>query len=241
MDQQIDQHRIGRDRGQRDPQSRLRPVDRAHEAADRQEPQRRRNAPHQAEQILLRQMRGRRRLAQRQQDLLAVERQQHHRQRNQQRRPQPDAQRAPHHPRIAGAERLRRQRRHRGHQPHAEGEGDEEHRMRQRRGGHRLVAEPSDQGQIGRHHRDLPELRQRDRHRELERLGQLEGEVAAARGRAGRRLLDFIKGCHGTRLARPPGRNGGGTVAVACLRLARRSGTRVILAPSALRRSSMRS
>ena len=67
----------------------------------------------------------------------------------------------------------------------------------QRRRGHGPVAEPPDQRQIGRHHRDLPELRQRDRHRELERLGQLEGEVAAARGRAGRRLLDFIKGCHG--------------------------------------------
>ena len=76
VDQQIDQHGIGRDRGQRDPQHRLRPVDRAHEAADREEPQRRRDAPRQTEQIFLRQMRGRRRLAQRQQDLLAVQRQQ---------------------------------------------------------------------------------------------------------------------------------------------------------------------
>ena len=69
--------------------------------------------------------------------------------------------------------------------------------MRQRRGGNRLVAEPPDQGQIGRHHRDLPELRQRDRDGELQRFRQLDGEVTWRPRRGERGLLDFIKGGHG--------------------------------------------
>jgi hypothetical protein len=240
MDKQIDQHGIGRDRGQRDPQSRLRPVDRAHEAADRQEPQRRRNAPEQPRQILLRQMCGRRNLAQHQQDLLAAQRQQHHRQRNQQGCPKADAKRAPHQPRVACAERLRRKRGDGRHQSHAEGEADEIHRVRQRRRGDRGVAEPPDQGKIGGHHRDLPELRQHDRHRELQRLDQFNGEMITGRGHGDRCSLDFIEKRHGAILALPPGQKRGG------LRGQEnqppvRSGTRVILAPSALSRSSMRS
>ena len=45
VDQEIDQHGIGGDRDQRDPQPRLRPVDRAHEAADGEKPQRRQQCP----------------------------------------------------------------------------------------------------------------------------------------------------------------------------------------------------
>ena len=181
MDQEVDQHGIGRDRGQRDPQSRLRPVDRAHEATDRQEPECRRDAPRQAEQILLRETRGRWRLAEHHKDLFAVQRKRHHRQGNQQARPKPDAKRAPNQARVAGAKCLRGQRCHGGHQSHSEGEADEEHRMRQRCRGDGLISEASDQRKIGRHHRDLPELRQRHRHRQLERLRQLVREAIAGR------------------------------------------------------------
>ena len=55
--------------------------------------------------------------------------------------------------------------------------------MRERCRGNGLVPEASDQRKIGRHHRDLPELRQRHRHRKLQRLGELVGEMAAARSR----------------------------------------------------------
>ena len=167
VDQEIDQQRIGRDRAQGDPQRGLRPVDRAHEAADRHEPKRRRHAPDQAEQILLRQMRGGGHLAQRQQDLLPVEREHHDRQRNKQRGPQPGSQRTPHLMWIAGAEGLCGQRRHGRHQSHADGEADEVYGARQCRRGDRFVAEPPDEGEVGRHHRDLPKLRQRHRHRQL--------------------------------------------------------------------------
>ena len=54
MDQEVDRYAVGRNGGQRDPQSGLGPIDRAHEAADRQETQRRRNPPCQAQQVLLR-------------------------------------------------------------------------------------------------------------------------------------------------------------------------------------------
>jgi hypothetical protein len=45
--------------------------------------------------------------------------------------------------------------------------------MRERYRCNRLVAEPADQCQVGRHHGDLAELGQRDRQRELRRLGDL--------------------------------------------------------------------
>jgi hypothetical protein len=80
----------------------------------------------------------------------------------------------------------------------SEGKAHEEDGMRQRRRGHGRVSKAADQRQIGRHHRDLPKLRQRDRHRQLECFGQLNGEVMAGRcrdtGRRDRSLLDFIKG-----------------------------------------------
>ena len=114
--------------------------------------------------------------------------------------------------------------------------------MRQRRCRDRLVAEASDQRQIGRHHRDLPELRQRDRDRELERFGQFDGEVMSGGGRGDGTSLDFIKGCHETRLAPVHAK----MVAARQRPIfdqasPARSGTRVILAPSALSRSSIRS
>ena len=65
------------------------------------------------------------------------------------------------------------------------------------------LAEASDEGDIGRHHRDLPELRQRHRHRELERFGQLKREMAAGRGSLlrKRRGFDSIQGGHFVRSA----------------------------------------
>ena len=51
--------------------------------------------------------------------------------------------------------------------------------MRERRRSNRLVPEASDERKIGRHHRDLPELRQRHRHRELQRLAEFIGEMTA--------------------------------------------------------------
>ena len=104
-------------------------------------------------------MRGRGGLAQHQQDVLAVEREGHDRQRDHKRCPKSDAKRAPHAARIASAEGLRGQRRDRGDQSHSEGETDEQHRVRQRGGGDRLIPEASDQGKIGRHHRNLAKLR----------------------------------------------------------------------------------
>jgi hypothetical protein len=136
-------------------------------------------------------MRGGGSLAKHHKNLFAVQRKHHHRQRNQECGPKADAKRAPHQARVARAKGLRGKRRHGGHQPHPEGEADEEDRVRQRRRGDRLVPEASDQGKIGRHHRDLPKLRQRDRHRQCERLGQFNGEMIAARG--DRAALDFIK------------------------------------------------
>ena len=41
-------------------------------------------------------------------------------------------------------------------------------------GGDDMVAEPSDEREIGGHHRDLAELRQRDRQRELDRFDKLD-------------------------------------------------------------------
>jgi hypothetical protein len=145
-------------------------------------------------------------LAEHHQDLFAVERKRHHRQGNQQARPKPDAKRAPNQARIAGAECLRGQWCHSRHQAHSEGEADEEHRMRERRRSNRLVPEASDERKIGRHHRDLPELRQRHRHRQLERLAQLERKVTAGRRRCDRSARDLVKGCHGGRLARGAGK-----------------------------------
>jgi len=107
----------------------------------------------------------------------AVERERHDRQRDQQGRPKPGSQRTPHLTRIAGAEGLRGERRHRRYQSHSDGEADEVDGARQRRRRDGFVAEAPDEGQIGRHHRDLAKLRQRHRHRQPERLGQFMGEM----------------------------------------------------------------
>ncbi len=162
--QQIDQQRVGRDRGQRDPEHRLRAVDRAHEAADRHEPEGRQDGPDQTGEIFLRMMRRRGGLSERKQDLFGPEAKRHQRQRDQQRCPQADAQRSADQMRVARAEGLRGQRCDGRHQAHAGGEADEKHGVRQRCGGHRLGAETPDHGNVGRHHRDLAELGQRDRH-----------------------------------------------------------------------------
>jgi len=160
------------------------------------------DAPDQAEQILLRQTRGRGRLAQRQQDGFAVQRERHDRQRDQQRCPKPGSQRAPHLARIAGAEGLGCERRHRRYQSHSDGEADKVDGARQRRRGDGFVAESPDEGQIGCHHRDLAQLRQRHRHRQSERLGQFMAETV---GRA--HCLDFVEGGHEGVLAPLPAKS----------------------------------
>jgi hypothetical protein len=69
--------------------------------------------------------------------------------------------------RLARTKSLRRQGGYGRYQAHAEGEADEKHGVRQRCRCHRLTAKAPDHGNVGRHHRNLPELGQRDRHREL--------------------------------------------------------------------------
>jgi hypothetical protein len=155
-------------------------------------------------QILLCEMGRRRRLAEPQQDLFAAEQKRHHRQRHQQRGPHADAKRPSDQMRIARAKGLRRQRRHRRYQPHAEGEADKEDGMRQRRRGHRLAAEAADHRDVGRHHRDLAELRQRERNRQLQRLGEFDGEMTAGYrrgvGRRGGCAFNLVERGHGGRL-----------------------------------------
>ena len=96
----------------------------------------------------------------------------------------PDPERAPHHARIARAERLGGQWRHGRDQSHSKSKTDEEHGVCQRRRCDCLAAETPDEGEIGRHHRDLPELCQRKGRGEAERLGKLEREMIAGRARA---------------------------------------------------------
>jgi len=73
--------------------------------------------------------------------------------------------------------------------------------MRQRRRGDRLIPEAADQRKIGGHHRDLPELRQRHRHRQPQRLGQLQREVIAGHRRPGRSAPNLFKDVMGATLA----------------------------------------
>jgi hypothetical protein len=95
--------------------------------------------------------------------------------------PQSDAERTADGARIARAIGLRNQRRDRRHCPHAEHEHTEEDRVRERSRRQRLVAKAADQRQIRGHHRDLAKLRQRNRHREPDRLGQLGANKAFGR------------------------------------------------------------
>jgi len=78
---------------------------------------------------------------------------------------------------------LRGKRGHGRDNPHPEHEHGEQHRMCERRGGHGFVTKPADQRKIARHHGDLAKLRQRDRQRELDRLGQLGAPKRCARRR----------------------------------------------------------
>jgi hypothetical protein len=67
--------------------------------------------------------------------------------------------------------------------------------------------EAADHGDVGRHHRDLAELRQRDRHRELQRFGEFDREMTAGNDRRGlwrdRRAFNFFERGHCNRLAPP--------------------------------------
>ncbi|MGY4305071.1 hypothetical protein ACVIJ6_002314 [Bradyrhizobium sp. USDA 4369] len=139
-------------------------------------------------------MRHSRGLSQREQDGLAIQRDQHDRQRDEQAGPHSDPQRAPHQAGIGRAIGLRGERRHRRHQPHAEGRTDEIHRARQgcRRDG--IAAEPADEGEIGRHHRDLRQLRQRHRRGEADRVPEFERERRCGRRR--RRMAGSNCGGH---------------------------------------------
>ncbi len=200
VEQEVHQQRVGGHRCERDPEHRLRPVDRAHEAADGDEPQRRRNAPDEPEQILLAEARRLRRLPEREQDLLAVQRQEHDRDRYQEGHPQAGTHGAAHLARIARAKSLRGKGCYGRDQAKPEGEADEEHGVAERRGCHRVIAEPSDEGEIGRHHRDLAELRHRHRRCEPDGLRQLSGEMILRRCQlAG--ALDLVEGSHGTKLS----------------------------------------
>jgi hypothetical protein len=134
------------------------------------EPQRRHDAPGQSEQIVLRKPRRCRSLAKGQQDRFALEREHHDRQRDQKPGPQSRLRCPPHPLRVARAERLGHQRRHRRHQAHAEGEADEIDRPGQRCCGDRIAAEAADEAEIGGHHRDLRQLRQRHRRGEPDSL-----------------------------------------------------------------------
>ena len=200
VDQRIGEQRIRRNRRERDPQSGLGPVHRAHEIAQRHEEPARHDAPRHAEEIALRKFGVLPRLPEREQQLAAPELHDRQRHAENDRRPQADAQRAAHHARLARAiEILRGERRHRRDQPHAEHEHHEQHGMRERGRRDRPVAEPADQREIARHHGDLAELRQRDRQRELDRLGHLVAPNRPARRRGGLHRSRHRHGAHHSR------------------------------------------
>ncbi len=56
---------------------------------------------------------------------------------------------------------------------HADGKCDEQHRVREAGAGNDMLSEAAEEHEIGRHHRDLAELRQRNRHRERDGLRHL--------------------------------------------------------------------
>ena len=174
VDQRIGQQQVGRDGGNRDPQRRLRPVHRAHEIAQGEERPGRHEAPAQPIEIAAGERRGLRRLAEQDEDVPAPQLQGRQRNADHDRRPQSDAQRAAHDARLACAIGLRGERRHRGDEAHADAEGGKQHRVRQRRRRHHLVAKPAQQHQVGRHHGDLAELRQRHRPGQAQRVDDLD-------------------------------------------------------------------
>jgi hypothetical protein len=77
--------------------------------------------------------------------------------------------------------------------------------MRQRGSRHRIVAEATDQREVDRHHRDLPELRERERAGEPDRFGQL----AAPNARPRRRVDDGALASHRLTIAVESGRGSG--------------------------------
>src|SRR4029453_7955935 len=96
--------------------------------------------------------------------------------------PESDAQRAPNLPRLTCPDRLRGERRDGRHKAKSEHEGRVENSMRQ--GGRRdgAIAQPTDQGDIDGQHRDLAELRERERAREPDRLAQSVSPYPTERG-----------------------------------------------------------
>ena len=184
IDQPVRQHGVERNGGDGDPQRRLGPVHRAHEVAQRHEHPGRHHAPAQPQQIARRKLGRARLLSERDQNVLAPELQRGQRHTGQDGGPQPDTQRPPHEARIARAEGLRGERRHRGHRAHAERERDEQHRVRERGRGHHVIAEPAEQRQVRGHHGDLAELADGQRHRQLQRLRELAAPKPSNRRRA---------------------------------------------------------
>ncbi len=158
VDEGICQHQVGRNGRQRDPQRRLRPVDRAHEVAQGQESPARHKAPSQPVEIAAGQRRSLRRLTKLNQNVPPPQLQSHARNAEHQRSPQADAQRPPHDAWLARAEGLRGQRRHRRDEAHADREGGEQDGMGKCRRRHHLASQAPQQHQVGRHHGDLAEL-----------------------------------------------------------------------------------
>ena len=75
--------------------------------------------------------------------------------------------------------------------------------MRQRGCGDDFRAKPPEQHEVGRHHGDLTELRERNRCREPDRIGQLSVPKAqAGRGMRARRESSIVYG-HAAFLCRP--------------------------------------
>ena len=212
VDQRIGEHRIDGDGDQRDPQRRLGPVDRAHEVAQRDEDPRREDRPGHAREIAAGQRGRLGRLAEREQDLLAPELQQRHRHAQHDGGPQADPQRPAHHARLPRAIGLGRQRRHGGYEPHADGEGGKQHRVRQRGRRQRRVAQAADQRQVGRHHDDLAELDQRHRQRQPHGLDELGAPKARPRRHPGGGGDGFGR-CHRRNIGRiaQKGRRGQGS------------------------------
>ena len=174
VDQRIGQQQVGRNGGDRDPQRRLRPVHRAHEIAQGQERPGRHEAPAQPVEIAAGKRRRLPASGRADEDVATPQLQGRQRHADHERRPQSDAQRAAHDARLARAIGLRGQRRYRRDEAHADAEGSKQHGVRQRGRRHHLVAQPAQQHQVGRHHGDLAELRQRHRPGQAQRVDDLD-------------------------------------------------------------------
>ena len=128
----------------------------------------------------------RRRLAEREQRCPAATSRAVSRRADHKRRPQADAQCAAHHARLACAKACAASGATADIRPMPTHEGSKQDDVRQRGAGDRLVAEPARCSiEVGGHHRDLAELRQRDRQSELHRGAQFrrQGEAPAGASR----------------------------------------------------------